>query len=104
LAPFGTLLVHAASLTDDIEDPSHDDALHSLAPDVITPDSANIPIIGNGMCELEDAAAALEWAPEDHTFSNAVELADNGGLMKKCCALSLMFKYSQSTTSTDRLR
>jgi hypothetical protein len=41
---------------------------------LITPDSANIPIIGNGMCELEDAAAALEWAPKDHTFSNVVEL------------------------------
>ncbi|KAH9047051.1 hypothetical protein EDB84DRAFT_1557861 [Lactarius hengduanensis] len=77
LAPFGTLLVHASLSTDDIEDSSHDDVLHGLAPDAITQDYTDDPIIGDGMCELEDAATALEWAPNDHAFSNVVELADN---------------------------
>ena len=109
LAPFGTLLVNASFPTDDLEDASHDNVLHGLAPEVQQDPSCvgintEIPIIGNGMCELEDAATALEWAPEDHMFSNAVELSDNGGPINKCRALSLMFKYSKSTSSTDRLR
>jgi hypothetical protein len=52
------------------------------------------------MCKLEDAATALEWAPEDHTFSNVVELADNAGPINNCCALTLMFKYSKLMSST----
>ena len=113
LAPFGTLLVHASFPTDDLED-THDDVLHGLAPEVQQDPSQDpscagintteIPIIGDGMCELEDAATALEWAPEDHTFSNTVGLADGGGPINKCRALSLMFKYSKTTSSTDRLR
>lgn len=105
LAPFGTLLVHA-NLNDDTEDLSHDNVLHGLAPEAMdnTNSPLDSPITGDGMCELENAATALEWVPEDHTFSNVVELADNSGAIDKCRALSLMFKYSTSTSSTDRLR
>jgi hypothetical protein len=104
LAPFGTLLVHATFPTDDVEDLSHDDVLHGLAPDALTQDHANTSIISDGMCELENAAATLEWAPKDHAFSNVIELADNGGTVNKCRALSFMFKHSTLTSSTDRLR
>ena len=108
LAPFGTLLVHTSFLADDIKDTSHNDVLHSLAPEAwqdpsCTGINTEIPIIGNRMCKLEDVATALEWANEDHTNSNAVELADSGGPINKCRALSLLFKYSKSTSSTDRL-
>ena len=108
LAPFGTLLVHTSFLADDVKDTSHNDVLHSLAPEAwqdpsCTGINTEIPIIGNRMCKLEDVATALEWANEDHTNSNAVELADSGGPINKCRALSLLFKYSKSTSSTDRL-
>ncbi|KAF8263204.1 hypothetical protein EI94DRAFT_1773013 [Lactarius quietus] len=110
LAPFGTLLVHVSEPfpTDDVKDVSHDDILHNLAPGVVVQDhtthDTDTPIISDGMCRLEDAVTAQEWAPDNHTFTNAVELADNGGPINKCHALSLMFKYSKSTSSTDRLR
>jgi hypothetical protein len=57
------------------------------------------------MCELENAATSLEWTPKDHSFSNVVELTDSGNsdTINKCRVLSLMFKYSTSSSSTDRL-
>jgi hypothetical protein len=61
LAPFGTLLVHANFTTDNFEDSSHNDALHGLEMEAPIQDRTNAPIIGNGMCKLEDAAAAQEW-------------------------------------------
>ncbi|KAF8261288.1 hypothetical protein EI94DRAFT_1607575 [Lactarius quietus] len=104
---FASDILCAPFLTDDVEDVSHDDILHGLAPGVVVQDhttrDTDTPIIGDGMCWLEDAVTAQEWAPDNHTFTNTVELADNGGLINKCRALSLMFKYSKSTSSTDRL-
>ncbi|KAH9168605.1 hypothetical protein EDB89DRAFT_1909186 [Lactarius sanguifluus] len=104
LAPFGTLLVHASLPGDDFEDPSHDDVLHSLVQDTVLSDHPNVPLTGEGMCELEDAATSLDWAPDQHSFGNVVVVDDNTGTLNKSRALSLLFKYSKSTSSTDRLR
>ncbi|KAH9005732.1 hypothetical protein EDB86DRAFT_2795608 [Lactarius hatsudake] len=98
LAPFGTLLVHASLPGDDVEDPSHDDE------DAVLSDHPNVPLTGEGMCELEDAATSLDWAPDQHSFSNVVVVDDNTGTLNKSRVLSLLFKYSKSTSSTDRLR
>ncbi|KAH9003649.1 hypothetical protein EDB86DRAFT_2826236 [Lactarius hatsudake] len=98
LAPFGTLLVHASLPDDDVEDPSHDDE------DAVLSDHPNVPLTGEGMCELEDAATSLDWAPDQHSFGNVVVVDDNTGTLNKSRALSLLFKYSKSTSSTDRLR
>ena len=102
LAPFGTLLVHASLAGDDIEDSSHD-VLHGLNQDAVSSDPS-APITGDGMCELEDAATSLDWTPEGHTFSNTVAVGENTGTVNKTRALSLLFKYSKSTSSADRLR
>ncbi|KAH9021614.1 hypothetical protein EDB85DRAFT_2278387 [Lactarius pseudohatsudake] len=80
LAPFGTLL------------------------DAVLSDHPNVPLTGEGMCELEDTATSLDWAPEQHSFGNVVAVDDNTGTLNKSRALSLLFKYSKSTSSTDRLR
>jgi hypothetical protein len=98
--------VHASFLNDDTEDFLHDDILHGLALEAIVQDNTNVPIVGDGMCKLENAATSLEWIPKDHLFSNVIELTDNGNrdTINKCCALSLMFKYSTSSSSTDCLR
>ncbi|KAH8976414.1 hypothetical protein EDB86DRAFT_2840993 [Lactarius hatsudake] len=98
LAPFGTLLVHASLPGDDVEDPSHDDE------DAVLSDHPNVPLTGEGMCELEDTATSLDWAPDQHSFGNVVVVDDNTGTLNKSRALSLLFKYSKSTSSTDRLR
>ncbi|KAH9011001.1 hypothetical protein EDB84DRAFT_1681136 [Lactarius hengduanensis] len=103
LAPFGTLLVHASLPGDDSEDSSHDDVLRNLAQDAVLSDP-HIPITGNGICELEDAATSLEWAPDKHTFSNVVTVEDDTSTLNKSRALSLLFRYSKSTSSADRLR
>jgi hypothetical protein len=103
LAPFGTLLIHTSLPGDDIEDSSHNNTLHGLAQDADSSD-ANAPPTDNGICELEDAATSLDWAPEQHTFSNVVTVDDNAGMLNKSCALSLLFKYSKSMSSADRLR
>jgi hypothetical protein len=104
LAPFGTLLVHASLPSDDTEDSSHDNALHGLAQDAVLLDNPTGPLTGDGMCELENAATSLDWAPEQHTFSNVVAVNDDAGTLNKSRALSLLFKYSKSTSSADRLR
>ncbi|KAH9040244.1 hypothetical protein EDB84DRAFT_1647330 [Lactarius hengduanensis] len=104
LAPFGTLLVHASLSGDDFEDSSHDNGLHSLVQDAVLSDHPDVPLAGGGMCELEDAAASLDWAPDQHSFSNVVAVDENTGTLNKSRALSLLFKYSKSTSSTDRLR
>ncbi|KAH9013987.1 hypothetical protein EDB85DRAFT_1876665 [Lactarius pseudohatsudake] len=104
LAPFGTLLVHASLSSDDFEDSSHDNGLHSLVQDAVLSDHPDVPLAGGGMCELEDAAASLDWAPDQHSFSNVVAVDENTGTLNKSRALSLLFKYSKSTSSTDRLR
>lgn len=103
LAPFGTLLVHAPLSGDDIED-SHDDVLHGLDQAAVSSDPSNIPLTGDGMCDLEDAATSLDWSPEQHAFSNIVSVDDDTGTLNKSRALSLLFKYSKSTSSADRLR
>ncbi|KAH9003694.1 hypothetical protein EDB86DRAFT_2798425 [Lactarius hatsudake] len=103
LAPFGTLLVHASLPGDDLEDSSHDDVLRNVAQDAVLSDPS-IPITGNGICELEDAATSLEWAPDQHTFSNVVTVEDDTSTLNKSRALSLLFRYSKSTSSADRLR
>ncbi|KAH9165187.1 hypothetical protein EDB89DRAFT_1858599 [Lactarius sanguifluus] len=104
LAPFGTLLVHASLPGDDFEDPSHDDVLHSLVQDAVLSDHPNVPLTSKGMCELEDTATSLDWAPNQHSFGNVVVVDGNTGTLNKSRALSLLFKYSKSTSSTDRLR
>ncbi|KAH9072765.1 hypothetical protein EDB83DRAFT_2516541 [Lactarius deliciosus] len=104
LAPFGTLLVHASLSGDDFEDSSHDDGLHSLIQDTVSSDHLNVPLAGGGMCELEDAAASLDWAPDQHLFSNVVAIDENTGTLNKSRALSLMFKYSKLMGSTDWLQ
>ena len=55
------------------------------------------------MCVLEDAATSLDWTPEGHTFSNTVAVGENTGTVNKSQALSLLFKYSKSTSSADQL-
>ncbi|KAH8991292.1 hypothetical protein EDB92DRAFT_1995091 [Lactarius akahatsu] len=111
LAPFGTLLVHAsAPPSDEMEDSelSHDDqdddVLHGLVPGAVTSDHTDVPVTGDGVRELEDAATSLDWDPEQHAFSNVVVFGDSTNTLKKSRALSLFFKYSNSTSSTDRLR
>jgi hypothetical protein len=104
LAPFGTLLVHASLPGDDTEDSSHDDLLHGLVQDAVLSEHLGVPLTGDGMCELEDAATSLDWAPEQHSFSNVVAVDDDTGALNKSRALSLLFKYSKSTSSADRLR
>ncbi|KAH8987060.1 hypothetical protein EDB92DRAFT_2090923 [Lactarius akahatsu] len=110
LAPFGTLLVHAsAPPSNEMEDSelSHDDqdddVLHGLVPGAVTSDHTDVPVIGDGVRELEDAATSLDWDPEQHAFSNVVVFGDSTNTLKKSRALSLFFKYSNSTSSTDRL-
>lgn len=104
LAPFGTLLVHTSLTSDDLEDSSHDDVLHGLVQDVLS-DDPQVPVTGDGMCDLEDAATSLDWAPEQHTFSNVVVVdGENTSTLNKSRALSVLFKYSKSTSSADRLR
>ncbi|KAF8262083.1 hypothetical protein EI94DRAFT_1773276 [Lactarius quietus] len=103
LAPFGMLLVHASLPVDDIEDSLHDDVLHGLVQDAVSSDPLNAPITGDGMCDFEDAATSLDWAPQQHTFSNVVAVDDNTATLNKSQALSLLFKYSKSTSSADRL-
>ncbi|KAH8989846.1 hypothetical protein EDB83DRAFT_2480927 [Lactarius deliciosus] len=110
LAPFGTLLVHASAPSDEMEDSelSHDDqdndVLHGLVSGAITSDHTGVPITGDGVRELEDATTSLDWDPEQHAFSNVVVVGDGTNTLKKSRALSLFFKYSNSTGSTDRLR
>ena len=106
LAPFGALLIHTPASIDDIEDLSHDDVLHGLVPDATkSSDHADIPLTGDGICELEDAAALLDWDPEQHPFSNVITINDNdSGTINKSRSLSMLFKYSKSTSSTDQLR
>ncbi|KAH9173748.1 hypothetical protein EDB89DRAFT_1849732 [Lactarius sanguifluus] len=94
--------MHASLPGDDLEDSSHDDVLRNLAQDAVLSDP-NIPITGNGICELEDAATSLEWAPDQHTFSNVVTVEDDTSTLNKSRALSLLFRYSKSTSSADRL-
>ncbi|KAH8976422.1 hypothetical protein EDB92DRAFT_1961624 [Lactarius akahatsu] len=103
LAPFGTLLVHTSLPGDDFEDSSHDDVLRNLAQDAVLSD-LNIPITGNGICELEDTVTSLEWAPDQHTFSNVITVEDDTSTLNKSRALSLLFRYSKSTSSADWLR
>ncbi|KAF8259168.1 hypothetical protein EI94DRAFT_1707336 [Lactarius quietus] len=73
LAPFGTLLVHASLPVDNIEDSSHDDVLHGLVQDAVLSDPLNAPITGDGMCDFEDAATSLDWAPQQHTFIQQID-------------------------------
>jgi hypothetical protein len=102
LAPFGTLLVHASLPGDDIEDSLPNNTLHGLALDADSSDT-NAPPTDNGICELEDAATSLDWAPEQHTFNNVVTVDSNAGTLNKSRALSLLFKYSKSMSSADQL-
>ncbi|TFY55061.1 hypothetical protein EVG20_g9459 [Dentipellis fragilis] len=103
LAPFGTLLVHAPLTTDDIEDLAHDNSLHGLEMDTLR-DSTTSLLTSNGMCALEDTAADVAWAPTDRAFSKAIPVDTDGTLINKARALSLLFKYSKTTSSADRLR
>ncbi|KAI9433400.1 hypothetical protein H4582DRAFT_1819930 [Lactarius indigo] len=106
LAPFGTLLVHTSTPGDEMEDLelSHDDVLHGLVPGAVMLDHTDVSATGDGVRELEDAATSLDWDPEQHAFSNVVMVDDGTSTLKKSRALSLLFKYSNSTSSTDRLR
>ncbi|KAH9177128.1 hypothetical protein EDB89DRAFT_2065297 [Lactarius sanguifluus] len=78
--------------------------LSSLVQDAVLSDHPNVPLAGEGMCELEDATTSLDWAPDQHSFGNVVAVDDNMGMLNKSQALSLLFKYSKSTTSTDQLQ
>ncbi|KAH8979218.1 hypothetical protein EDB86DRAFT_3089267 [Lactarius hatsudake] len=102
LAPFGTLLVHTSLPGDDLEDSSHDNVLCNVAQDAVLSDPS-VPITGNGICELEDAVTSLEWAPDQHTFSNVVTVEDDTSTLNKSRVLSLLFRYSKSTSLADRL-
>jgi hypothetical protein len=102
LAQFGTLLIHTALPGDDIEDPLHNDTLHGLAQDADLSDDTNVPPTGDRICELENAVTSLGWTPEQHAFSN-VAVDNDAGMLNKSCALSLLFKYSKSTSSADQL-
>ena len=104
LAPFGTLLVHTALPGDDVEDSLHDDTIHGLSQDADLSDDSNSSPTGDGICELENATASLDWAPKQHVFSNVVAVNDDAGTLNKSHALSLLSKYSMSTSSTDWLR
>ncbi|KAF8267319.1 hypothetical protein EI94DRAFT_1771895 [Lactarius quietus] len=74
--PFSRDILHAveaipgatvlAPFVDDIEDSSHDDILHGLVQDAVLSDPLNAPITGDGMCNFEDAATSLDWAPQQH--------------------------------------
>ncbi|KAH9031977.1 hypothetical protein EDB84DRAFT_1562096 [Lactarius hengduanensis] len=78
--------------------------LSFLVQDAVLLDHPNVPLTGEGMCELEDTATSLDWVPNQHSFGNVVAVDDNTGTLNKSRALSLLFKYSKSTSSTDRLQ
>ncbi|KAH9012687.1 hypothetical protein EDB85DRAFT_1877606 [Lactarius pseudohatsudake] len=81
-----------------------DNVLHGLVPGAVTLDHTDVPVTGDRVCELEDAATSLDWDPKQHVFSNVVVFGDSTNTLKKSRALSLFFKYSNSTSSTDWLR
>ncbi|KAH9024681.1 hypothetical protein EDB85DRAFT_1870012 [Lactarius pseudohatsudake] len=103
LAPFGTLLIHASPLPNDMED-AHDNLLHGLDPEAVLPEAAAMPLAGSGMCELEDMAAHPRWSPEEHAFCRTVSVDNGSTMLGKSNALALLFKYSKTTGSADRLR
>ncbi|KAH9011022.1 hypothetical protein EDB85DRAFT_1879091 [Lactarius pseudohatsudake] len=109
LAPFGTLLVHASAPSDEMEDSelSHNNqdanVLHGLVPGAVTSDHTDVPVTGDRVCELKDAVTSLDWDPKQHVFSNVIVFGDSTNTLKKSQALSLFFKYSNSTSSTDWL-
>ncbi|KAH9074356.1 hypothetical protein EDB83DRAFT_2312676 [Lactarius deliciosus] len=102
LAPFGTLLIHASPLPDDMEDP-HDDLLHGLDPEAVLPKGADMPLTSSGMYELEDMATHPRWSPEEHGFGRTVSVDNGSTMLGKSNALALLFKYSKTTGSADRL-
>ena len=63
-----------------------------------------MPLTGDGICMLEDAAVDLEWPAEGHSFSRAVSVDNGGTTVSKSHALALLFKYSKTPSSADRLR
>ncbi|KAH8995049.1 hypothetical protein EDB86DRAFT_2804872 [Lactarius hatsudake] len=104
LAPFGTLLIHVALPTGDTEELPQNNGLHGLAPEAVTPEDADIPLTGDGMCRLEDAAVDLEWSVDGHAFSKVVSIDSGGTTVNKSRALALLFKHSKAPSSADRLR
>ena len=104
LAPFGTLLVYTALPTADTEELPQSNTLHGLNPEAITPEEASMPLTGDGLCMLEDAAVDLEWPAEGHTFSRAISVDNGGTTISKSHALALLFKYSKTSSSADCLR
>ena len=103
LVPFSTLLIHVSPLANETED-SHDDILHGLDLEAVTPEGADsdMPLIGSGMCELEDMATHPRWScGEEHAFNRTVSV--NNTTLSKSHALTLLFKYSKTTSSTDHL-
>ena len=104
LAPFGTLLVHTALPTADTEELPQSNTLHGLNPEAITPEEASMPLTGDGLCMLEDAAVDLEWPAEGHTFSRAISVDNGGTTISKSHASALLFKYSKTPSSADCLR
>ena len=89
------------SLTEEL---SQCKALHGLNPEAITPQDADMPLTGDGICMFEDAAVDLEWPAEGHTFSRAVSVDNGGTTVSKSHALALLFKYCKTPSSADRLR
>ncbi|KAH9177846.1 hypothetical protein EDB89DRAFT_1901950 [Lactarius sanguifluus] len=103
LAPFGTLLIHASPLPNDTED-AHDDLLHGLDPEAVLSKGMVMPLTGSRMCELEDMATHPRWSPEEHAFGRTVSVDNGSTMLSKSNALALLFKYSKTTGSADRLR
>ncbi|KAH8977971.1 hypothetical protein EDB86DRAFT_3237290 [Lactarius hatsudake] len=103
LAPFSMLLIHVALPTGDTEELPQNNGLHGLAPEAVTPEDADIPLTGDGMCRLEDAAVDLEWSVDGHAFSKVVSIDSGGTMVNKSRALALLFKHSKAPSSADRL-
>ena len=103
LAPFGTLLIHTALPTADTEELSQSHVLHGLDPEAVTPEDADLPLTGDGMCRLEDAAVDLDWSVEGHSFRRVVSVDNGSTTISKSHALALLFKYSKTSSSADRL-
>lgn len=105
LAPFGTLLIHASPLSNDTED-LHDDLLHGLDPEVaMSASEGTAPLLASssGMCKLEDMATQPRWSPEECAFGRTISVDNGTTMLSKSRALSLLFKYSKTTSSADCL-
>ncbi|KAI0310772.1 hypothetical protein OF83DRAFT_830481 [Amylostereum chailletii] len=104
LAPFGIHLCQHGFPPGDEEADDEEDAIEPAQ--AHSADSESEPVMGEGMCALEEAAADTDWNSHSRPlpFSNVVDVDGRGTMVKKARALAQRFKYHKFSSSTDRLR